>query len=69
MMFIYLSSEQLSAIIGVRQGEQLAISRSQNVGQDFIVLDFFVGGISCVTSRDRKLFTLAYSDNGGQLLT
>jgi hypothetical protein len=23
----------------------------------------------CVTSRDRKLFTLAYSHNGGQLLT
>jgi hypothetical protein len=29
MMFIYLSSEQLSAIIGVCQGEQLAISRSR----------------------------------------
>jgi hypothetical protein len=29
MMFIYLSSEQLSAIIGVWQGEQLAISRSR----------------------------------------
>jgi len=28
MIFIYLSSEQLSAIMGVRQGEQLAISRS-----------------------------------------
>jgi len=28
MMFIYLSSEQLSAIMGVRQGEQLAISQS-----------------------------------------
>jgi hypothetical protein len=42
----YLSAFFISA--GVPNGE---FPEMQNVGQDFIVLDFFVGGISCGRKR------------------
>jgi hypothetical protein len=46
MMFIYLSSEQLSAIMEVRQGEQLAISRSH-------------AHIAIVSFRLHRMYTVA----------